>query len=103
MCNYRTVPQWLWGGGAESFQPSLQPQAGNGHVRYDALFIHQQHVKQRGWSWWTQHMKGAAFATPLHPAFVQNTFAEFARFVTETPDAAGSIILFKCQHSEKIC
>ena len=47
-------------------------------------------------------MKGAAFATPLRPAFVQNTFAEFARFVTETPDAAGSIILFECQHSEKI-
>ena len=48
-------------------------------------------------------MKGADFATPLRPAFVQQLFGEFASFVTQHPDMAGSVILFECHHTAKIC
>ena len=48
-------------------------------------------------------MKGADFATPLRPAFIEQIFGEFASFVTHNPDMAGSVILFECHHTAKIC
>ena len=48
-------------------------------------------------------MKGASFASPLRPEFAHEIFAEYARFVTETPDIAGSVILLEFHHHHKIC
>ena len=48
-------------------------------------------------------MKGAPFVSPMRPAFAHELFAEFTRFVTETPDMAESLVILECRHHDKIC
>lgn len=47
--------------------------------------------------------KGATFAHPLHPDFFQTLFQKYCAFVTELPDANGSIFLFEFLSTRKIC
>ena len=48
-------------------------------------------------------IKGASYTAPLRPAFVQSVFDDYVYFVTSTPDANQTIVIFEFIADGKIC
>ena len=47
--------------------------------------------------------KGAAYAHPVRPTFFRSLYDDFSTFLTEVPDAAGSMLAFEIYVPDKIC
>ncbi|KAL8693083.1 MAG: hypothetical protein Q9218_002007 [Villophora microphyllina] len=47
--------------------------------------------------------KGATFAPPMRTEFALSLFQRYSEFVTEVPDASGSLLLFEFFSPDKIC